>query len=333
MSKQGASREQATIPEVGTVDEQAHRVVHEIARRYADDRSVLEEQAIWRPLNIVERMALVMRDVEHVGKTGDNREQHYKFRPIDEFMNALHTPLVKHEVVVTPRVLDRTSFERDRMRNGQVIGITRVVEMLVEFTFHSPDGTTLVSVTAGEGADVADKATNKAMAGALKYAIMQTFMVPTRELQDGDAETPELQSNSSAAQQQNADEVAAPPRDVVMAALDEACSVLGKTRAKLTEKWRQTYDVGVVANLDDESKVPTYALHRFVLSVQPFVQQARDKQAAETAAPADETDEQRNARVAQEARDASTCAELDGSGSRCVRPIGHDGDHSFWGAK
>ena len=39
--------------------------------------------------------------------------------------------------------------------------------------------------------DSGDKATNKAMAIAMKYALFQVFCIPTEEMKDPDAETPE----------------------------------------------------------------------------------------------------------------------------------------------
>lgn len=293
-----------------------------------------EQGATTDSRNIVERMTAVMSDMEHVGKTGNNREQHYAFRPVDDFMNALHTPLVRHGVIMTPRVLSRDSFERDRRRNGEIIGVTRVVELLVEFTFHSPDGTTLVAVAAGEGADVADKATNKAMAGALKYAIMQTFMVPTRELQDGDAETPEIPSGSRQAHAQEAGAAATSDvivqqseqlgRQAIMHELDEACRVMDKSRAALTKKWRDTHGVGAVAELDDEDKVPTVELFRFVLALRPFVQQARERLAREQQPGASSASSQ------PVAGDGVLCDARDGD-KVCTKAIGHDGDHQWWG--
>jgi hypothetical protein len=273
-----------------------------------------------RELNIVERMALVMRDMTAVGKTGQNVEQRYAFRPIDEFMNALHGPLSKHGVVCTPRVLDRQVSERDRVRNGQIVGITRVVDVLVEYTFSSPDGSTLTTVTAGEGADVADKATNKAMAGALKYAIMQTFMVPTRELVDADETTPEVPSNSSSARAERDEAADLPERAEIIRKLDEAADVLGKSRAELTKRWRAANNIGAVTQIDDEQLVPSLPLYRFVVSLQPYVDDARRK--AETVkadeyAPAPDPN-------------AVLCDATDGD-KRCTKQAGHDGDHAWWG--
>src|SRR5688572_17883580 len=109
--------------------------------------------------NIQQRICAVMGAMSAIGKTERNREQGYAFRGIDAFMNALHPQLVEHGVVITPRVLERSSFERDRYnRQRELVGVTRIVELLVEFTFTGIDGSSLVVVTAAEGADVADKA-------------------------------------------------------------------------------------------------------------------------------------------------------------------------------
>jgi hypothetical protein len=228
-------------------------------------------------------------------------------------------------------VLERTVGERAR-RNG---GTTRIVDMLVEFTFTAPDLTSLVVVTAGEGADVADKATNKAMAGALKYAIMQTFMVPTREMNDGDGDTPDVPSQAESAANREAAQTL-PPRDEIMSKLDEACEVLGQTRAKVTEKWRKANNVGPIAELDDSSKVPDLALYRFVVALQPYVDQARaQQQAGEPDQPAEQqsdegippTDDEREA--AHAAAHGVLCDATDGD-RKCTGPAGHDGPHVWW---
>lgn len=288
--------------------------------------------------NIVQRMCAIQSEVGYISKDSVNQEQHYRFRGIDAFMNALHPLLPKHGVIVAPRVIERASFERDRFRQGQVVGVTRVVELLVEFTFHGIDGTSLVVVAAGEGADVADKATNKAMAGALKYAIMQTFMVPTQEIVDADATTPPIDSNSSRASAQREVERTMPPRDEIMRKLDEACAALDKTRAKLTEKWRAANNIGPATKLDDPAEVSDVVLYEFVLSVWPYVQQAQaQKQASEPDVPPP-SDEEREA--AKRTTDVVICDatrehvvnEQTGESrqQKCTAIAGHEGDHTWW---
>ena len=45
--------------------------------------------------------------------------------------------------------------------------------------------------------DSGDKATNKAMAIAMKYALFQVFCIPTDEMKDPDSETPEQSTKKS----------------------------------------------------------------------------------------------------------------------------------------
>ena len=57
----------------------------------------------------------------------------------------------------------------------------------IKFTFYAEDGTFVEAITVGEGMDSGDKASNKAMAIAMKYAMFQVFCIPTGD--DPDAET------------------------------------------------------------------------------------------------------------------------------------------------
>ena len=55
-----------------------------------------------------------------------------------------------------------------------------------------PDGDSVDVVTLGEGIDTADKASNKAMSAAMKYALIELFSVPTQDVEDGDRTSPEM---------------------------------------------------------------------------------------------------------------------------------------------
>jgi hypothetical protein len=137
-------------------------------------------------LTVVEAMSRVMSELGPIAKDGVNAEQHFRFRGIDQFMNALNPVMVKHGVLVVPRLTKHTRLERPRNDRGGVT-VTVIVEM--DFDFYGPAGDRITASTAGEGNDVADKATAKAMAVALKYALMDTFLVTTeRDTVDADAE-------------------------------------------------------------------------------------------------------------------------------------------------
>jgi len=134
--------------------------------------------------SVHELMSRVMRDVRNVGKNGTNDSQNYKFRGVDDAIGALAQPLRDHGVFMTPEVLDFKTETRGRQN---------AVMMRVAFHFYGPAGDHVTAVTMGEASDFADKASNKAMSAALKYALIHTFMIPVdaKSLDDGDRDHPE----------------------------------------------------------------------------------------------------------------------------------------------
>ena len=102
----------------------------------------------------------------------------YAFRGIDDVYNALAPALVKHKLLILPRCTERTSCERTSKNGGALFYIT----VRAEFDFVSTeDGSLHTVVTYGEAMDSGDKATNKAMSIAYKYAAFQAFCIPTEE--------------------------------------------------------------------------------------------------------------------------------------------------------
>ncbi|KFG02519.1 hypothetical protein IQ62_01520, partial [Streptomyces scabiei] len=128
-------------------------------------------------------MALVMRDVKDVGKNGFNKHHKYNFRGVDDFIGALAQPLRDHGVFMMTEILD---FQ------VSVRGSMNATHMRVAFHFYGPAGDKVTATTLGEASDTADKSSNKAMSAALKYALMQTFMIPVDagSLDDGDRDHP-----------------------------------------------------------------------------------------------------------------------------------------------
>jgi hypothetical protein len=144
-----------------------------------------------RKLSVYECIAEVSREIATTGiaKSRRNEQQGYTFRGIDEVLNTLSPLLAKYRLVILPRVLSRTVVERATAKGGVLFAV--VVE--VEFDFVSAgDGTMHTVKTYGEAMDSGDKATNKAMSAAYKYAAFQTFCIPVEgALEDADAMTHE----------------------------------------------------------------------------------------------------------------------------------------------
>lgn len=130
----------------------------------------------------------VMEDVGSIGKCDYNKSQRFRYRGIDAVMNALNPAMIKHKIFCTPEVMEQSREERTTKGGGTLI--YSVCKM--RYRFYTTDGSYVDAVVVGEGMDSGDKATNKAMSVAFKYACFQTFCIPTENLMDDpDRETPE----------------------------------------------------------------------------------------------------------------------------------------------
>lgn len=126
-------------------------------------------------------------NVEGITKSRKNTQQNYNFRGIDDVYNALSPLLAKHGLCILPRILTRACEERQTKSGGSMSYVT--VEAEFDFVC-AKDGSKHVVRTFGEAMDSADKATNKAMSAAYKYAAFQAFAIPTEGDNDADAHTP-----------------------------------------------------------------------------------------------------------------------------------------------
>jgi hypothetical protein len=141
-------------------------------------------------MTVYECIAAVSEEIAQTGiaKTHSNAAQGYKFRGIDDVYNALAPLIAKHKLVIMPRMVSRTQTEKATQRGGSLFCV--VVE--AEFDFVSATDSTQHTVRMfGEAMDSGDKATNKAMSAAFKYAAFQTFCIPTEGDNDADLSSPD----------------------------------------------------------------------------------------------------------------------------------------------
>lgn len=133
---------------------------------------------------IYEAISGVMADIGAVGKNKKNAQQGFMFRGIDDVMNALAPALIKNKVFIVPEVTHEERTERATTKGG-VLFYTR---LHVTYHFYTTDGSSVQAKVIGEAMDSGDKATNKAMSIAYKYAAFQVFNIPTEEMKDPDAD-------------------------------------------------------------------------------------------------------------------------------------------------
>lgn len=136
---------------------------------------------------IFEAIPKIMGEVDPIAKVRRNQSQGYQFRGIDDVYAALQLILSKYGVFTVPEVLDESRVERANKSGGTLT----FVSLKIRYRFYAIDGSSVDAVVIGEGMDSGDKATNKAMSVAHKYALLQVFAIPTEEAKDPEEDSPE----------------------------------------------------------------------------------------------------------------------------------------------
>lgn len=142
-------------------------------------------------MKVYEKIAAVTAELSKIGisKDSKNQSQGYAFRGIDAVYGALSPLLSKHGLCILPRVTDRQVIERQNRQGTALFYVT----LTVEFDFvAAEDGSKHTVITVGEAMDSGDKASNKAMSAAYKYAAFQAFCIPTEGDNDADSQTHEV---------------------------------------------------------------------------------------------------------------------------------------------
>ncbi len=128
------------------------------------------------PKALVCKLAEIMGEVERIPKNGWNENSKYKYCMESDVVDAIRQELSKRKVILITN--QRLREVRDHeSRSGNKIYIT-----YCEFDFTFYDGETgeiLVITNGGEGSDSLDKGLYKAITGAKKYVLMNTFLIPT----------------------------------------------------------------------------------------------------------------------------------------------------------
>lgn len=153
------------------------------------------------PANIYIALAAIIQAINAIPKDKRNEGQNFKFRGIDDCYNTLHTIFASNGVVCVPVV---EKLETSDYQNAKGNKVFRSV-VYVAYNFTAADGTAVTSKVVGEAFDFGDKATNKAMSAAHKYLLLQTFLIPTHDIADADAENFNFDAGAAARQQPGAE--------------------------------------------------------------------------------------------------------------------------------
>lgn len=185
-------------------------------------------------------MIAVMDEVGAIGKNRKNTQQNYQFRGIDDVLAELQPLLVKHKIICVPEVLEAEREMLDTKSGGRMAS----VRLKVKHTYTcATDGSSVCATTWGEAMDAGDKASNKAMSAALKYAHTESFSIPTYEVdRDTEESSPAAVAPRPAQSQQN-QPAAAKPASADQMAKEKAWLLAAyetsRTEDDLVKLWRR----------------------------------------------------------------------------------------------
>lgn len=135
---------------------------------------------------------LIPKIAAELGAIGKNRQMGdqggYKYRGVEDIVNALSPILASHGVYVRVEVLERETTFHDRVdRQGVKYGFqTHSILKVAHWLIAADESIAGPWVTIGEALDVSDKSSNKAMTAAWKYAMVDAFTIAYSEMDDPD---------------------------------------------------------------------------------------------------------------------------------------------------
>ena len=223
--------------------------------------------------HVYQAIAAVQGELATIGIAKTRRNQQgsgYNFRGIDDVYAALSPLLAKHSLVIVPRVISRECIDRQSKSGGNLFYVT----VHVEFDFVSAvDGTNHTAATFGEAMDSGDKATNKAMSAAYKYAAFMTFAIPTEGDNDADATTHDVAARAAIAPKPDP----TPPVAVITDDQIKIIRDLLPDAGVSEEKLRDGYTVTSLADLTEPQAANAIKrLEKTILAKRPTVEDVLD---------------------------------------------------------
>lgn len=123
---------------------------------------------------LYQKICKVMGKVERVPKTGYNAFHKYKYVTESDLIESVRKFMAEEGLVLFNSV-------RDFEIKGEIATVT------IDFTLACTEtGETITTILVGQGQDKTDKAFYKAYAGATKYFLMKTFLIPTGDDPEAD---------------------------------------------------------------------------------------------------------------------------------------------------
>ena len=215
--------------------------------------------------NIYEAIHAVMQEVGYVQKER-KPGLNYTYAGEAALIAALRPVMVEHGIIMYVKNVARKDSGSYTTAKGSVM-ISTSLNLVVVF-HHVGSGTEIKVEAAGEGADTGDKSSNKAMTGAYKYALRQTFLIETGDDPDQFSSDEQARSAKKVEEQpkervwsfEQSDAVLEHTAGItsdyeganeILAASILKDDVTSKTVDSWMKHWRKNYDEAIASGKDD----------------------------------------------------------------------------------
>lgn len=141
----------------------------------SDESIATSSQPAKREL-IYEMLPKAAAQIGAVGKGSENKQQNYKYRGIDAALSACGPVLARNGISLRVKYYEiktNRGMVKAQSKGGDAYErLETHVMLMLDLSFFATDGSSITQTVPGEGWDVGgDKATNKAMSAAMKYAL------------------------------------------------------------------------------------------------------------------------------------------------------------------
>lgn len=127
-------------------------------------------------------MARASASISSVSKSGRNDYHKYDYATEADIVREVRTALATEGICWLPSVVSASAEEVPGSKRGE-----RITTVELEIAWCHSGGGVHLSRWRGQGADSSDKGYYKAYTGAIKYALLKTFLIPTGDDPEDDA--------------------------------------------------------------------------------------------------------------------------------------------------
>jgi hypothetical protein len=145
-----------------------------------------------KPKTLVQKLCEVMAKVKYIQKLGHNQAQSYRYATEADVADALRGELAERNIFIFPNMVRNERVKLERMNYKGELKTSYATDLEMDWTFVDGDsGEKYTCRIPGCSESPGDKGVYVAMTGSEKYLLMKSFLIPTGDDPESDANEPQ----------------------------------------------------------------------------------------------------------------------------------------------